>query len=171
VIAQVYRSGMAWRFVPLCLCLGIVGWVIGGFAAVVDSTIAVNFAYHNTLCVPGHFHAYYLVGYFLMLWGFLYEFSGAVSDRFGKAGLALILVGGYGFLLMFFLGGALGVPRRFAAYGSIPIPSLAANSERMASVASAFIVLLIIGLLAIFAVIYGALAHRPVSAGAAGAGP
>ena len=61
---------------------------------------------------------------------------------------------------MFYLGGALGVPRRFAAYSSIPITSLATISERTAFIASAFIVLLIIGLLVMFGVIYGGLANR-----------
>ena len=160
VIGQVYRSGMQWRFVPLCFCLGIIGWVIGGFAAVVDSTITVNFVFHNTLWVPAHFHTYFLGGYFLMLWGFLYEFSGSAREKLAKAGLWLLVAGAYGFLFMFYLGGALGVPRRFAAYSSIPIPSLATISERTACIASAFVVLLIIGLLFVFGVIYGGLANR-----------
>ena len=42
------------------------------------------------------------------------------------------------YFVMFYLGGALGVPRRFAAYDSIPITSLATISERMAFIASAF---------------------------------
>ena len=160
VIGQVYRSGMQWRFVPLCFCLGIVGWVIGGFAAVVDSTITVNFAFHNTMWVPAHFHTYFLVGYFLMLWGFFYEFSGSARERLAKTGLWLLVTGSYGFLFMFYLGGALGVPRRFAAYSSIPITSLATISERTAFIASAFSVLLVIGLLVVFGVIYGGLANR-----------
>ena len=160
VIGQVYRSGMRWRFVPLCFCLGIVGWVIGGFAAVVNSTITVNSAFHNTLWVPAHFHTYFIAGYILMLWGFLYEFSGSAREGLAKTGLWLLVAGAYGFLFMFYLGGALGVPRRFAAYDSIPITSLATISERMAFIASAFIVLLIIGLLMVFGVIYGGLANR-----------
>ena len=157
VIGQVYRSGMQWRFVPLCFFLGIIGWVIGGFAAVVDSTITVNSAFHNTLWVPAHFHTYFLVGYFLMLWGFLYEFSGSEREKLARAGLWLLVAGAYGFLLMFYLGGALGVPRRFAAYSAIPIASLAAFSEHIALIASAFVVVLIIGLLSVFGVIYGGL--------------
>jgi cytochrome c oxidase subunit I len=167
VIAQVYGSGMQWRFVPLCFCLGIVGWVIGGFAAVVDSTIAVNVVFHNTLWVPAHFHTYFLVGYFLILWGFLYEFSGSARDHLAKVGLSLIVAGAYGFLFMFYLGGALGVPRRFAEYGSIPIASLATLSAHTAFMASAFVVLLIIGLLVMFGIIYAGLANRLFPAEAA----
>ncbi|HEY7243787.1 MAG TPA: cbb3-type cytochrome c oxidase subunit I [Xanthobacteraceae bacterium] len=160
VIGQVYRSGMQWRFVPLCFFLGTVGWVIGGFAAVVDSTITVNSAFHNTLWVPAHFHTYFLVGYFLMLWGFLYDFSGSGREKVAKAGLSLVVVGGYGFLLMFYLGGTFGVPRRYAVYDSIPLASLAASGERLASIAAAFIVIFIIGLLFVLGIIYGGLANR-----------
>jgi cytochrome c oxidase subunit 1 len=170
VIGQVYRSGMQWRFVPLCFFLGIIGWVIGGFAAVVDSTIAVNFAFHNTLWVPAHFHTYFLVGYFLMLWGFLYEFSGSVRETLAKTGLWLLVAGAYGFLFMFYLGGAFGVPRRFADYSSIPLKFLAAFSERTAFIGSAFVVVFIIGLLCVFGVIYGGLANRSLSSDAASSG-
>jgi cytochrome c oxidase subunit I len=170
VIAQVYGSGMQWRFVPLCFYLGIIGWVIGGLAAVVDSTITVNSAFHNTLWVPAHFHTYFLVGYFLILWGFLYDFSGSAREKLAKAGLALVVVGGYGFLFMFYLGGTFGVPRRYAAYDSIPLVSLAASSQRIALTASAFIVVLIIGLVFVFGVIYGGLVKRLLFSKAASAG-
>ena len=71
---------------------------------------------------------------------------------------------------MFYLGGALGVPRRFADYSSIPVPSLAIISERAAFIASAFVVLLIVGLLVMFGVIYGGLANRSFSTGTAASG-
>lgn len=127
----------------------------------------MNFAFHNTMWVPAHFHTYFLVGYFLMLWGFLYEFSGAAREKLAKTGLWLVVASAYGFLLMFYLGGALGVPRRFAAYSSIPLTSLATISERTALMASAFVVLLVIGLLVLFSVIYGGLANRAFASGAA----
>ena len=98
-----------------------------------------------------------------MLWGFLYEFSGSARERLAKAGLWLLVAGAYGFLFMFYLGGALGVPRRFADYSSIPIASLATISERIAFIASVFIVLLIIGLLFVFGVIYAGLANGSLS--------
>ena len=98
-----------------------------------------------------------------MFWGFLYDFSGSAREKLAKAGLSLVVVGGYGFLLMFYLGGTFGVPRRYAAYDAIPLASLAASGERLASIAAAFIVLLIIGLLFVFGVIYGGLANRLLS--------
>lgn len=165
VIAQVYGSKMPWRFVPLCFFVGTIGWVIGGLAAIVDSTIAVNFAFHNTLWVPAHFHTYFLAGYFLLLWGFLYDFSGSVREELAKLGLALLVVGAYGFLFMFYLGGTFGVPRRYAAYDSIPIPSLASFSQHIAFVAAAFIAVLLGGLLVLLAAIYSGLIRKaPVAA-------
>jgi len=107
-----------------------------------------------------------LAGYFLILWGFFYEFSGATRENLAKAALWLLVVGGYGFLFMFYLGGALGVPRRFAAYGSIPLNSLAALSEHTGGTASAFVVVLLVGLLLLFGVIYAGLARRAPAAAA-----
>lgn len=171
VISQVYHSGMRWRFVPLAMFLGIMGWVIGGFAAVVDSTIAVNFVFHNTLWVPAHFHTYFLVGYLLILWGILYELSGSTREGLAKAGLWLFVIGAYGFLSMFYLGGALGVPRRFADYTGIPIASLAESAQRIALAASVGVGVLIVGLLLVFAAIYAGLLKRlpPREAEASGA--
>jgi heme/copper-type cytochrome/quinol oxidase subunit 1 len=105
-----------------------------------------------------------------MLWGFLYEFSGSAREKLAKGGLWLIVAGGYGFLFMFYLGGALGVPRRFADYSAIPIASLVAASQRVAFIASAFVVLLIIGLLFVFGIIYGGLVNRLRSSEAASSG-
>jgi heme/copper-type cytochrome/quinol oxidase subunit 1 len=64
---------------------------------------------------------------------------------------------------MFYLGGTFGVPRRYAAYDAIPLASLAASSQRIALIASAFVVVLIIGLLFVFGVIYGGLGDRLLS--------
>ena len=40
---------------------------VGGVAAVIDSTVAVNLVFHNTLWVPAHFHTYYLMGVVFMV--------------------------------------------------------------------------------------------------------
>lgn len=144
---QVYRSGMKWRFVPLGFYLGLVGWVIGGLAAVIDSTIMVNVQLHNTLWVPAHFHTYFLVGFVFILLGFIYYLFGSDSERGAKLGLWTMAVGGYGFLTMFYLGGVLGVPRRYATYSAIPMNSVAQSGQTTAAVAAAFVVVLVAGLL------------------------
>jgi cytochrome c oxidase subunit 1 len=117
VIAQIYRLGVKrWKFVPATFALGTLGWIIGGFAAIIDATITNNVVFHNTLWVPAHFHTYYLEGVFLWLLGFAFYIVGSRAERMGKAALALMVVAGYGFLSMFYLGGEWSVPRRYSDY-------------------------------------------------------
>lgn len=130
---QLHRSGLRWSFVPAAFTLGILGWVLGGITAVVDSTIAVNLVFHNTLWVPAHFHTYFLVGFVLLLFGFVHHLLGSRAERLAKSGLVVMLTGGYLFVLMFFLGGLWSVPRRFASYQAIPYPDLVAHATRFAA--------------------------------------
>lgn len=130
--AQLHRSGLRWSFVPAAFTLGILGWVLGGITAVVDSTIAVNLVFHNTLWVPAHFHTYFLVGYVLIVLGFLHFFARSHAERLAGIGLAAMVGGGYTFVLMFFLGGLHSVPRRFATYAAIPYPELAERAADLA---------------------------------------
>jgi cytochrome c oxidase subunit 1 len=138
---------MRWTLVPLLLYLGVMGWAIGGVAAVIDSTVAVNFRFHNTLWVPAHFHSYFLMGVVLMILGFAYHFvqeSARLPESVGMTRLivGLVAVGGYGFLAMFYLGGAASVPRRFASY-----PAEITHGIPYARLALAFITLLLAGAL------------------------
>ena len=145
-IAQVYRSGIRWSFAPLIYYLGLIGWVIGGLAAVVDSTIAVNLFFHNTLWVPAHFHTYFLLGFVFILLGFIAELFGSTAERAAKLSLWLLAIGGYGFVLMFYLGGLFGVPRRFASY-AILVQPLAEWGQWVAGIAVYFVWLVLLGLL------------------------
>jgi cytochrome c oxidase subunit 1 len=151
LISQIYRSGLVWKFVPLALFLGLVGWTIGGFAALVDSTIAVNLVFHNTLWVPAHFHTYFLMGYVILLFAFIYKLINATAERVAKAALLVMSVGGYGFLLMFYLGGMWGVPRRYAGYGAISMEGLAALGQKLAAWGAIFAAVFLLGLVVYFA--------------------
>lgn len=120
-LTLVFHSKMKWNVASMFLFLGMMGWAIGGVGAVIDSTIAVNMRFHNTLWVPAHFHTYMLQGLMLMILGYYYHYLQETSQRAENHALqkmitGLIVVGGYGFLLMFYLSGASGVPRRFAVY-------------------------------------------------------
>lgn len=148
--SQVYRSGVRWTFAPLAFFTGIMGWVIGGIAAVVDSTIAVNRIFHNTLWVPGHFHTYFLVGFVLIALGFVHDFVQSRAERMAGVGLAAMLVGGYGFVVMFYLGGMSSVPRRYASYAAIPFGSIAQTGTRLALYGAAFASLFLVGALAFY---------------------
>jgi cytochrome c oxidase subunit I len=148
--SQLYRSGVRWTFAPLAMATGIVGWVIGGIAAVVDSTIAVNRIFHNTLWVPGHFHTYFLVGFVLVALGFAHHLVQSRAERTAGIGLAAMLAGGYGFLLMFYLGGMSSVPRRYASYAAIPFGSIAKTGTHLALYGGVSASLFLLGLLTFY---------------------
>lgn len=152
---QVYRADVKWSFAPIAYYLGIVGWAVGGLAAVLDSTIAVNVYFHNTLWVPGHFHTYFLVGYVLMLFAALHEIVSPEAQSRAKAALAVFVVGGYGFVTMFYLGGLAAVPRRYATYQAIPIKQVAAAGQALAGYAAWFVGLVLVGLLLYLAALVG----------------
>jgi len=150
VIAQVYHSKIKWGVIPLSFFFGALGWALGGVAAVVDSTIAVNKVLHNTLWVPAHFHTYMLMGVVLFILGFLYDlaFSEGGKDNGPRAGFGFwaFVTGAYGFLLMFYLGGMNSIPRRFAEYSTMGIASSHAIGALLARVAAGFVVLALIGI-------------------------
>lgn len=143
----VYRSSMRWGLAPALFLAGLAGWAIGGVGAVIDSTITVNAVLHNTLWVPAHFHTYFLMGLVLLTMAYFYhccQTSAAQSETRASRWLimSLMLVGGYGFLLMFYLAGALSVPRRYAVY-----PEEVSYGAAYARVAAAFATLFLLGLL------------------------
>jgi cytochrome c oxidase subunit 1 len=150
-MSQIYRSGVKWSYVPLGFSLGLMGWVIGGFSAVVDSTIMVNIFFHNTLWVPSHFHTYFLMGFVLMLFGFIYDFLKVETEGIARLSLWSMVLGGYGFLSLFAWAGVHGVPRRYAVYSDIPLKSVAQIGESSAFIAVLFVGLVIVGIL-LFAV-------------------
>lgn len=150
IIAQIYRLGIRrWKFVPATFALGTMGWVIGGFAAIIDATITNNFVFHNTLWVPAHFHTYYLEGVFLWLLGFTFYVIGSRAERVGKSALALMVIAGYGFLSMFYLGGEWSVPRRYSDYVSTGFANhvLATHGALTAEVGAVLGAMFIVGFL------------------------
>jgi cytochrome c oxidase subunit 1 len=72
-LVLVYGSDIRWRLAPILLFLGVMGWAIGGVGSVIDSTVAVNTHFHNTLWVPAHFHTYYVMGVVLMILGVVFH--------------------------------------------------------------------------------------------------
>jgi cytochrome c oxidase subunit 1 len=140
-------SKTRWTLPSLMLYLGVMGWAIGGVAAVIDSTVMVNSRFHNTLWVPAHFHTYYLMGVVLMILGTVFHAATELSKlpesrTLTRAIVTTVGVGGYGFLLMFYLAGVSGVPRRYAAY-----PDEVARGILFARVSLAFITVLLVGAL------------------------
>ena len=121
VFVAVYRTKINWTLTNLLFFIGVAGWVIGGLGAVIDATISNNIVLHNTLWVPAHFHTYNAMGNVLFSIGFFYWFSTqfgeqAKSSNSAKWVLGTLIVGGTGFLLAFYLGGADSIPRRYSIY-------------------------------------------------------
>ena len=146
-LALVYCARMRWTLGSTLMFLGLMGWAVGGVGAVIDSTVAVNFRFHNTLWVPAHFHTYYLMGVVLMLLGFTSELavdlSGISESKLARRSILwLFLIGGYGFVMMFFWAGANSIPRRYAVY-----PALLKSGVTDAHIAVAFATVLLIGVL------------------------
>lgn len=119
-LALIYGSGMRWTVTTILMALGLWGWVFGGLGALLDSTIPVNQVMHNTMWVPAHFHAYFVLGAVAFAWAYLFhmvtELSGACDVRASRSAAWLYGIGGAGFVLMFFVEGANSVPRRYAVH-------------------------------------------------------
>lgn len=154
VIVQFYHSKIKWNIIPLMFLCGIAGWAIAGFAATVESTISVYKVLHNTMFVPGHLHTNMLMGVTLFIFGFLFylffENGKQQPGKLTKAGFWLFVAAGYGFVLMFFLEGISGIPRRYARYTGMGIKSMHDIAVQKAQIAVFFIILLSIGLLLLY---------------------
>ncbi|HKP10304.1 MAG TPA: cbb3-type cytochrome c oxidase subunit I [Gaiella sp.] len=115
----IWGSRYRWTLASTLLYVGFAGWVIGGLGAVIDAVIPLNFRFHNTLWVVAHFHTYMLMG--VVIWvvawvtDALERAAGrvALNERTAPA-LAAMLVGGFGLVGMWYVSGALGLPRRYA---------------------------------------------------------
>lgn len=141
IILAVYRVRIKWSIVNLLFFIGVIGWVIGGLGAVIDATISNNVVLHNTLWVPAHFHTYNAMGNVLFSLAFFYWFSTQhikilVISNQTLYTMGLLLIGGIGFLIAFYMGGADSVPRRYSTY-----PSGLASASYLAKIGASFAML------------------------------
>lgn len=121
VITLVYGNKVKWTIGGVLFFLGLTGYAIGGMGAVIDSTIVNNIVLHNTLWVPAHFHTYNAMGNVLLSLAFFYwvadEFTNhQIPTRMRKLKLYLLGIGGFGFVLFFYIAGADSIPRRYSHY-------------------------------------------------------
>ena len=117
-LVLVWRSGIRWSAAPLFTLMAMAGWAIGGFGAVIDSTISLNQFFHNTLWVPAHFHTYMALGVMFFLIGATYHVIPKLTGRqmkenVGRRAAALMGFGGYGLVLCWYISGSMSAPRRY----------------------------------------------------------
>jgi cytochrome c oxidase subunit 1 len=117
-LVLVWRSAIQWSAAALFTFLAMAGWAIGGFGAVIDSTIALNQFLHNTLWVPAHFHTYMAFGVIFFVIGATYHLMPSLtgrhlSERVGRRAALLLTGGGYVLLLAWYISGSMSAPRRY----------------------------------------------------------
>lgn len=150
VSTQLYYSKIKWGIIPLMFLLGLGGCAIGGFIALMNSSAAVNKVLQNTLWGTAYFHTYTLMGIVLFIFGFLFYLFPSKKERQGNKmamrGFWIFVTGGYGFLLMFYLGGLSGIPHSYARYTGMGIKSMHTKAVFFSQLSVGFIILLLIGL-------------------------
>jgi cytochrome c oxidase subunit I len=117
-LVQVWRSGIRWSAAALFTFMAMAGWAIGGFGAVIDSTIALNQFLHNTLWVPAHFHTYMALGVMFFIIGAAYHLMPSLtgrhlSEKVGRRAAVMMTVGGYVLVLAWYISGSMSAPRRY----------------------------------------------------------
>lgn len=142
----VWGSRYRWTLASVLIYLGFAGWAIGGTGAVLDSIIPINLRFHNTLWVPAHFHTYLMMGVIFWMFAFLAHLLERAAGRVASRATtvfapATMLLGGYGLVGVWYVTGALGVPRRYAVH----LP----GTDGYSLVASLFVIVFAIGFLAL----------------------
>lgn len=142
-VMLIWGSRYRWTLASSLLYVGFAGWSIGGVGAVLDSMIPLNFRFHNTDWVDAHFHTYLLMGVVMWMLAVVAHLLERRAQRTPPAAatwtsLTLVIVGGYGLTGVWFVAGALGIPRRYSVQP--------AGTVDYSLVASLFTVVLAIGL-------------------------
>lgn len=118
--ATMYRSNFEWTPASRFLIAGLFGWLTAGLSGVVNATISLDVAIHNTLWIVGHFHQMALLNIGVVIFGAIYAFLPEISgrewysERLGNLHVGLTLIGGYGMVIPWLAQGLTGAPRRFA---------------------------------------------------------
>lgn len=120
----IYRSRFRWTPASTALFFGLVGWLLAGLSGVVNATIALDVAVHNTLWIVGHFHHMAMLNIGLVVFGATYallpELSGKAlySERLAWIHVWTTFVAGMAFFGIWLVQGLDGAPRRWAVLPS-----------------------------------------------------
>ena len=77
----IYRSRFRWTPASTALFFGLVGWLLAGLSGVVNATIALDVAVHNTLWIVGHFHHMAMLNIGLLIFGAIYALLPELSGK------------------------------------------------------------------------------------------
>ena len=120
----IYRSRFRWTPASTALFFGLVGWLLAGLSGVVNATIALDVAVHNTLWIVGHFHHMAMLNIGLLIFGAIYallpELSGKAlySEKLAWVHVWTTFVGGMLFFGLWLVQGLDGAPRRWSVLPS-----------------------------------------------------
>ncbi len=130
----IYRSRFRWTPASTALFFGLVGWLLAGLSGVVNATIALDVAVHNTLWIVGHFHHMAMLNIGLLIFGATYallpELTGKAlySERMAWVHVWTTFVVGMLVFGLWLVQGLDGAPRRWsvlpASYDTITRISL-----------------------------------------------
>ncbi len=120
----IYRSRFRWTPASTALFFGLVGWLLAGLSGVVNATIALDVAIHNTLWIVGHFHHMAMLNIGLLIFGAVYallpELSGKAlySERLAWVHVWTTFLAGMIFFGIWLVQGLDGAPRRWSVLPS-----------------------------------------------------
>ena len=120
----IYRSKFRWTPASTALFFGLVGWLLAGLSGVVNATIALDVAIHNTLWIVGHFHHMAMLNIGLLIFGATYallpELSGKAlySERLAWIHVWTTFLAGMAVFGIWLVQGLDGAPRRWAVLPS-----------------------------------------------------
>lgn len=139
--ATIWRGKLDFK-TPMLYVLGAISiFLLGGLSGPPNATVATDLHIHDTYFIVGHFHA-------TMFGGYLFPFVAAVyywfplmtgrmySERLGKLGFWLMLIGFYAQSLFQMQSGLLGMRRRIADYD----PGLGVDLQQMLISIAGFVV-------------------------------
>jgi heme/copper-type cytochrome/quinol oxidase subunit 1 len=120
----IYRSKFRWTPASTALFFGLVGWLLAGLSGVVNATIALDVAVHNTLWIVGHFHHMAMLNIGLLIFGATYallpELSGKAlySEKLAWVHVWTTFLAGMAVFGIWLVQGLDGAPRRWSVLPS-----------------------------------------------------
>jgi cytochrome c oxidase subunit I len=144
----IYRSRFRWTAASTAIFLGLVGWLLAGLSGVVNATIALDIAIHNTLWIVGHFHHMAVLNIGLLIIGAIYAFlpeltgKALYSEGMAKAHVWITFVGGMIVYFIWLAQGLDGAPRRWSV--------LPERYDTLTRISVPFVIVLALGQLLFF---------------------